>query len=227
MPTKLTLVTQLYPRGILLILLKFQILAKCGLEYLLFSQHGILLNNNIVYPDLKAEEPVILNTERSRRLNYKVFKKYAPVNEAIEQFLSAYQKNCAPTQKPQQVSLQEAANRVLAKDFTVPIDIPRFNRLAMDGYAVLASDTKGATQKQPVTLEVRGRTYAGDSSTCKICIGQAVAVATGARIPAGVDAVVTVEYTAEAEGAKKVQVFKEIEKGKNVAVKGEDIHGWQ
>jgi len=97
----------------------------------------------------------------------------------------------------------------------------------MDGYAVLASDTKGATQKQPVTLEVRGRTYAGDSSTCKICSGQAVAVATGARISVGADAVVMVEYTAEVEGAKKVQVFKEIEKGKNVAVKGEDIHGWQ
>lgn len=54
----------------------------------------------------------------------------------------------------------EAVNRVLAEDFTAPIDIPPFNRSAMDGYAVIASDTKGATQKQPVTLEVLGRTYA-------------------------------------------------------------------
>jgi len=163
----------------------------------------ILLTNNIVYPDLKAEEPVILNTERSRWPNYKVFKKCTPVNEAIEQFLSAYQKNCATTQKPQQVSLQEAANRVLAEDFTAPMDIPPFNRLAMDGYAVLAFDTKGVTQKQPVPLEVRDRTYVGGSSTYKICSGQAVAVATGTRIPAGADAVVLVEYNAEAEGVKK------------------------
>jgi molybdenum cofactor synthesis domain-containing protein len=119
--------------------------------------------------------------------------------------------------------LQEAADRVLAEDFTAPIDIPPFNRSAMDGYAVLASDTKGATQKQPVTLEVLGRTYAGDSSTYTICSGQAVAVATGARIPTGADAVVIVEYTDDEADAKKVQLFKEVESGKNVAVKGEDI----
>lgn len=119
--------------------------------------------------------------------------------------------------------MQEAADRVLAEDFTAPIDIPPFNRSAMDGYAVLASDTKGATQKQPVTLEVLGRTYAGDSSTYTICSGQAVAVATGARIPTGADAVVIVEYTDDEADAKKVQLFKEVESGKNVAVKGEDI----
>lgn len=117
----------------------------------------------------------------------------------------------------------EAVNRVLAEDFTAPIDIPPFNRSAMDGYAVIASDTKGATQKQPVTLEVLGRTYAGDAATYKICSGQTVAVATGARIPAGADAVVMVEYTREDATVKKVQIFKEIERGKNVAVKGEDI----
>ncbi len=95
----------------------------------------------------------------------------------------------------------------------------------MDGYAVIANDTKGASPKHPISLEVVGRTYAGDASAYKIGPGQAVAIATGARISQGADAVVMVEFTAAdgGDGAKKVKVFKEIECGKNVATKGEDL----
>lgn len=119
--------------------------------------------------------------------------------------------------------MHEAANRILAEDFASPIDLPPFNRSAMDGYAVIACDVKGASQKQPASLEVVGRSYAGDSQTYKICSGQAVAVATGARTPLGADAVVMVEYTNEDTAEKKVQIYKEIESGKNVALKGEDL----
>ena len=147
------------------------------------------------------------------------------MNEALGEFLSSYSKSCALSPKTETVSLQEAANRVLAEDFVSPMDIPPFTRSAMDGYAVVASDTKGASTKQPISLEIVGRTYAGDATAYKIGSGQAVAVATGGRIPQGADAVVMVEYT-EAEkgdGAKKVQIFKEMESGKNVALKGEDL----
>lgn len=167
--------------------------------------------------------PNIPQNEHNQKPSHAGFEKYVPVNEALEQFLSAYVKSCTSTKKTEQVGLHEAANRVLAEDFVSPIDLPPFNRSAMDGYAVVANDTKGAQQKQPASLEVVGRSYAGDASTYRIHSGQAVAVATGARIPVGADAVVMVEYTAEDGGAKTVKIFKEIESGKNVALKGEDL----
>ena len=167
--------------------------------------------------------PTIPHNEHKEKSSHKGFEKYVPVNEALEQFLSAYLKNCMQPKKTENVGLHEAANRVLAEDFASPIDLPPFNRSAMDGYAVIAGDVKGATQKQPKSLQVVGRSYAGDAQTCKISFGQAVAVATGARIPLGADAVVMVEYTAEDTAVKTVQVFKEIDSGKNVALKGEDL----
>jgi molybdopterin molybdotransferase len=167
--------------------------------------------------------PNIPHNEHKQKSAHGGFEKYTPVNEALKQFLTAYAKFCAPATKFEVVGLHEAANRVLAEDFLSPIDLPPFNRSAMDGYAVIADDVKGATQKQPVSLQVVGRSYAGDAQTYKISAGQAVAVATGARIPSGADAVVMVEYAAEDANAKTVKIFKEIESGKNVALKGEDL----
>jgi molybdenum cofactor synthesis domain-containing protein len=167
--------------------------------------------------------PNIPHNEHNQKSAHGGFDKYTPVNDALEQFLSAYVKSCTLPKKTEQVGLHDAANRILAEDFASPIDLPPFNRSAMDGYAVIAYDVKGATQKQPISLQVVGRSYAGDAQTYKISSGQAVAVATGARIPIGADAVVMVEYTNEDATAKKVQIFKEIESGKNVALKGEDL----
>jgi molybdenum cofactor synthesis domain-containing protein len=167
--------------------------------------------------------PTIPHNEHKDKTSHRGFEKYVPVKEALEQFLSAYAKNCPQQTRAEQVGLHEAANRVLAEDFQSPIDLPPFNRSAMDGYAVIAGDVKGATQKQPALLQVVGRSYAGDAQAFKIASGQTVAVATGARIPAGADAVVMVEYTAEDADAKTVKVFKEVESGKNVALKGEDL----
>ena len=95
----------------------------------------------------------------------------------------------------------------------------------MDGYAVIAANTKNASQKTPVSLEVTATASAGDAATYQIKSGQAVAIATGARIPQGADAVVMVEDT---NGDKKnVQIFKEIKNGKNIILKGEDLQAGQ
>ncbi len=124
------------------------------------------------------------------------------------------------------MNLLDAANRVLAEDFISPIDLPPFTRSAMDGYAVIANETKGASSNHPITLEVIGRTNAGDTSPLKIGSGQCVAVATGAKIPQGADAVVMVEDTTvddKKSPNKTVKIFNAIESGKNVAAKGEDL----
>jgi molybdenum cofactor synthesis domain-containing protein len=95
----------------------------------------------------------------------------------------------------------------------------------MDGYAVIAANTNNASPKTPASLEVIATASAGDATTYQITSGQAIAIATGARIPQGANAVVMVEDT---NGDKKtVQIFQETKNGKNIILKGEDIQTGQ
>jgi len=183
----------------------------------------LLLNGTIEESWLIPGGPPIttLNYKKTRPAG---FKTYVPVNEALNIFLDSCSKH-GFKQKTEHLPLHSTANRVLAQDFISPIDIPPFNKSAMDGYAVIAANTKNASQKNPVSLEVTATASAGDAATYTIKSGQAVAIATGARIPQGADAVVMVEDT---NGDKKnVQIFKEIKNGKNIILKGEDMQAGQ
>ncbi|MDR1991981.1 MAG: molybdopterin molybdotransferase MoeA [Nitrososphaerota archaeon] len=143
------------------------------------------------------------------------------MNEALQTFLTSYTKYSTFIPKPEPLNLQNATNRILAQDYKSTIDIPPFNKSAMDGYAVIAANTKNTSQKHPLSLEVVGTANAGDTNSYKINSGQTVAIATGAKIPPGADAVVMIEDT---DGDKKsVKIFKETKNGKNVIIKGEDI----
>ncbi|MGG7380141.1 molybdopterin molybdotransferase MoeA, partial [Escherichia coli] len=79
----------------------------------------------------------------------------------------------------------DAVNRVLAHDLRSPVNVPRFDQSAMDGYAVFAEDIREASAKFPVSLEVIGTILPGDKNVYRIRPGQAISVATGARIPLG------------------------------------------
>ncbi|MFQ5970424.1 MAG: gephyrin-like molybdotransferase Glp [Nitrososphaerales archaeon] len=151
-------------------------------------------------------------------------KGYMPVDAALKKFLSYIDssKIALPTEY---VSLPDAVNRVLANDLASRIDMPPFVRAAMDGYAVISSDTKMASMKRPVSLDVIGKITAGEDAQYRVQSGKAVAIATGGMIPDGADAVVMVEYT-ELEN-NTVKIFKAIERGKNVALKGEDVKNGQ
>lgn len=151
-------------------------------------------------------------------------KEYMPVGAALKKFLSHidWSKISLPTEY---VSLPDAQNRVLADDLASRIDMPPFVRAAMDGYAVISSDTKGASSKRPVLLDVIGRITSGQDARYRVELGKAVAIATGAMIPEGADAVVIVENT-QLENTT-VKIFREIERGKNVALKGEDVKNGQ
>jgi len=150
--------------------------------------------------------------------------KHIPVHDALKKFLSNtdWSKISFPIEY---VGLQDAQNRVLASDLASRVDMPPFVRAAMDGYAVKSRDTKGASNKSPVLLDVIGRITAGQGALYKVVVGKAVAIATGAKIPKGADAVVMVEHTEMENG--KVKIFREIERGKNVASKGEDVKNGQ
>ncbi len=120
----------------------------------------------------------------------------------------------------EEVLIEEAAGRVLAKDVVAGFNVPPFNRSSMDGYAVKAKDTTGAASKS-VALKLIGARHAGEVFDGVIGDGECIEIATGAPVPKGADAVVMVEYTRIAGDG--VEIHREARAGDNVAPEGEDI----
>lgn len=92
------------------------------------------------------------------------------------------------------VSLENTLGRILSKDIVSPENLPGFYRSSMDGYAVMAKDTFGATESLPALLDVAGEVIMGQVPTMVVRTGQAVKISTGGMLPEGADGVVMVEY---------------------------------
>jgi putative molybdopterin biosynthesis protein len=122
----------------------------------------------------------------------------------------------------ERVPLSEAHNRVLAERVDAGIDVPGFDRAAMDGYAVRAADTFEAGDGS-VSLSVTGTVHAGSSPEMAVDSAEAVGIATGAVMPAGADAVVPVEQTVEGEDT--VEIRTAVTPGEHVMLRGADIAG--
>ncbi|QGN07951.1 molybdopterin biosynthesis protein [Halorhabdus sp. CBA1104] len=119
------------------------------------------------------------------------------------------------------VPVESASGRVLAQPVTASIDVPGFDRAAMDGYAVRATDTTGAGETNPVELGVEGSLAAGEEPDYRVRPETAIEIATGAVLPPGADAVVKVERT-ERRG-ETVAVEQAVPSGTNVAPAGSDV----
>ncbi len=115
----------------------------------------------------------------------------------------------------------EAAGRVLVRPVVSDVNVPGFARAMMDGYALQAADTSGASAYNPIELKVVGESLPGRPSVGSVAAGQAIRIMTGSPIPCGADAVLPVEMVrVEAE---LVHVLSETSPGKHVAAVGEDI----
>ena len=121
----------------------------------------------------------------------------------------------------EEVGSAEALGRVLARDIVAPEDLPGFERSSMDGYAVRASDTFGASEGLPAYLELAGEVPMGAPAEIAVDPGQAVRISTGGVLPEGADAVVMVENT-ELSGAT-VEVVKGAAPGDNTVRPDEDV----
>lgn len=119
------------------------------------------------------------------------------------------------------VRLDAALGRTLAAEIIAASDLPPFTNSAMDGYAVRAMDTAGASAAQPVMLAVIGSHAAGDAASLPIREGEAAAIATGASLPVGADAVVRHEETDG--GAATVAIHGTVAPGTNVRQQGETV----
>lgn len=117
--------------------------------------------------------------------------------------------------------ISEALHRVLAEDVVSAIDVPHFAKSGMDGYAVIASETYGATDGDPKVLEVIGSVWPGQIPDREVSPGTCFEIGTGALLPGGADAVVMVEYT-EAEESR-VRVRKVVAPRENLVEPGSDV----
>jgi len=127
-----------------------------------------------------------------------------------------------PIDRAEPVATAEALGRVLAEDTRAPVDLPHFARSAMDGYAVRAEDTHGATEGLPAYLKVVGEVLMGQPATVKLSSGEAALIHTGGMLAVGADAVVMVENTRSVD-ASMIEVVRPVAKGENVIQVGEDM----
>ena len=120
--------------------------------------------------------------------------------------------------------LHEAQGRVLAENVAPMYDLPPHDNSSVDGYAVRAMDTEGASNDTPRILEVIEEIPAGRIPTGAVSPGTSSRIMTGATLPKGSDAVVMVENTRQEETG--IAILKTVEMGQNVRYQGEDIkHG--
>ena len=116
----------------------------------------------------------------------------------------------------------DGLDRVLAEDVFAPGELPTFRRSTMDGFAVRAADTFGATEGLPAYLEVVDEVLMGHAPERRLSTGQCSRIATGGMLPEGADAVVMVEQTQEV-GPTTIEALRAVAPGENVVQPGEDI----
>ena len=151
----------------------------------------------------------------------KPIKETIPLEEARQLIADA----CKPISRVERVRIIDANGRVAAADVASTRDVPPFSRAGMDGYALRAEDTFGASRYEPKTLRVIEKVYTGQVPSKTIEPGTAVEIATGAPMPAGADAVVMVEET-EQDG-NNVRVLTPVYPRQNVGRQGADITAGQ
>lgn len=120
------------------------------------------------------------------------------------------------------ISITDAAGRIIAKDIVSPVDLPDFHRSSMDGYAVRAQDTFGATEGLPAYLQIVGEVLMGEEPHFEISKGTAAKISTGGMLPKGSDAVAILEHT-QAIDKNSIEALNSVAPGENVVQAGEDI----
>ena len=130
-----------------------------------------------------------------------------------------------PVDRVERLSIDEAAGRVLAAPVISAIDVPPFDRAAMDGYAVIAQDTFGASRHDAKILRSVETVYTGVTPSRRISAGECAEISTGAPLPEGADAVVMVEETERTDAS--VRVFTPVYPGQHVGRRAGDIAAGQ
>ena len=150
-----------------------------------------------------------------------------PPDEARDKMLSHLS---TPKPDSESIDVVSSLNRILAEDILAPYPLPDFQRTTVDGYAVRAADTHGASDSLPAYLTLIGEVPMGDSPSFEIGEGQCALIHTGGMLPSGADAVVMIEYTQIAssglspeESDTEIEISRAVADGENVIRIGEDV----
>jgi molybdenum cofactor synthesis domain-containing protein len=154
--------------------------------------------------------------------------KMRPIRETIplDEARALIDAQVKPLMRTERVPLRDANGRVVARDIIAPVDVPPFPRAAMDGYAVRAEDTFGASRYEPKTLECLEQVFTGQVPSREVGPGQCTEIATGAPMPAGADAVVMVEET-DKDATGTIRVFTPVFPRQHVGRQGADLAAGQ
>jgi molybdopterin molybdotransferase len=146
------------------------------------------------------------------------FLKLIPIQQALQTLLS----NLEARAKVEQVRTIEALGRVTAESIRSPIALPSFTRSTVDGYAVRAADTFGASESLPAYLRLIGEIHMGSAPGFDINSGEAGLIHTGGMLPGSSNAVVMLEYT-QTVGADTVEILRPVALAENIIKVGEDV----
>lgn len=126
----------------------------------------------------------------------------------------------------ERIPLKEGLNRVLAEGIISPEDLPHFSRATMDGYALRARDTFGASEAVPSLLTLSGEISMGQKEEASVEPGHCFRIATGGMLPPGADAVAMIEHSQILDD-QTIEIFKPVSPLDHVIQKGEDINQGQ
>lgn len=142
-----------------------------------------------------------------------------PVDEAIDRIFSNLSQKL-PSEK--RLKIDESLGRILSRDILSPEDLPDFARSTVDGFAVSASNTFGATEGIPAYLNVKYEIFMGEEPDFELKKGEVARIATGGMLPEGSDAVIMLEYAQQID-EEMIEVVRPVAPGENVIQAGEDV----
>lgn len=124
--------------------------------------------------------------------------------------------------KTMEIAIDDARGMILAEDILSTVNVPDFRRSTVDGYAVIASDTNGATDTMPLLLELIGESQMGLAAKGDIKPGQTMYVPTGGMVPKAATAMVMIEYT-EQFSEEVIAVMQQVQPGQSIVGIGDDV----
>jgi molybdopterin molybdotransferase len=126
------------------------------------------------------------------------------------------------TLQSEELELEKTTGRTLSEDVVSEEDVPGFDRSTVDGYAIVAEDSHGATDSIPSLLMIKGEVRMGEEAALTIKSGETVYVPTGGMIPKGATAMVMIENTEKMDD-NTLLIYKPVSVGENILFKGEDV----
>lgn len=141
----------------------------------------------------------------------------------VESALELIFANLFPKLPPEEsLQIDGSYGRILSRNLFSPEDLPNFSRSTVDGFAVSASDTFGATETMPAYLNIRYEIIMGEEPNFELKKGEVAKIATGGMLPKGADAVVMLEHTQQVDKGM-IEVLRPVAPGENVIQAGEDV----